>query len=150
MNTLCCLLAALHAAVGNLPQSDFADTEVSTNIPFAISPERMNTVTLTLELDDSPSNSVEVALGHDADGDGNLSVGESALVFGYDCGKWFRRETKDDAVRPAASGRLTLLRNRDGLDPTWNLAKVTRRGLRPSNERVVLHASLVGTVIRVK
>ena len=150
MNTLCCLLAALHAAVGNLPQSDFADTEVSTNIPFAVNPERMNTVTFTLELDESPSNSVEVALGHDADGDGNLSVEESALTFGYDCGRWFRRETKDDAVRPAASGKLTLHRDRDGFDPNWNLAKVTRRGLRPSNERVILHASLVGAVILVR
>ena len=51
---------AFGVTVESLPQSEYADTEVSTNIPFAVSFDTMSRVNFSLSLDASPSNSVEV------------------------------------------------------------------------------------------
>ena len=37
----------------------------------------------------TPSNNVEIALGRDADGDGELSFDEAAVRLGWDCGVFF-------------------------------------------------------------
>ena len=60
-----------------MPAPTFADTEVTTNIPFAVSFDTMSRVNFTLSLDASPTNGAEVAIGTDADGDGNLSLDEA-------------------------------------------------------------------------
>ena len=72
-----------------LSPSTFADTEASTNI--AISPlAGGRSFTVSLSLDATASNCVEVAVGHDAvPADGALSHAESSLLFGWDCGHWF-------------------------------------------------------------
>ena len=144
--TACCLIAALHATVPDLPPSAFADTEASTNLPFVVDLDRVNTVTFRLELNETPSNSVEVALGCDRNGDGNLSVEEADLVFGYDCGRWFRRVTKGDLLVPAEAGSLVRLAGKGEITAGWNLAKVTRRGLCASGVRVELRAVRRGAV----
>ena len=91
-------MAAFAVTVGPLPQSEFADTEVSTNIAFAGERPAMTRIEFTVALDATPTNGVEVAIGTDANGDGNLSVEESAYVFGYDCGKWFKRSQSESEV----------------------------------------------------
>ncbi len=48
MSILASLLLA--AVISQLPPSEFADTEVSTNIPFAVSLETMSRVEFTLGL----------------------------------------------------------------------------------------------------
>ena len=78
--------------VSSLPPSEYADTEVSTNIAFTVERPAMTRIEFTVALDATPTNSVEVAIGSDANGDGNLSVEEAAYTFGFDCGKWFERE----------------------------------------------------------
>ena len=78
MNTLaCCLFGAFNITVGVLPPCDYADAECSTNFPVAVDFSTMSRFEFSLALDASPSNAVEVAIGTDADGDGNLSVEES-------------------------------------------------------------------------
>ncbi len=69
--------------------SAFADTEVSTNI--AIAPlVGSRSFTVSLSLDATASNCVEVAVGHDAaPADGVLSHAESSTQFGWDGGFWF-------------------------------------------------------------
>ena len=105
MNTLaCCLFATLGAFSGRLPPSDYADTEVSTNVPFAVNANLTDMMSIALDFDATPSNSVEIAIGHDADGDGNLSPEESAVVFGYDCGTWFQRSAKRNAAPSRGTG----------------------------------------------
>ena len=47
---------AFCAAVGQLPAPTFADTEVTTNIPFAVSFDAMSRVDFSLSLDASPTN----------------------------------------------------------------------------------------------
>ena len=71
------VLAAQTVTVGTLPASEYADTEVSTNFPFSVLFEQKNQIEVTLALDTTPTNNVEVALGTDADGDGNLSPEET-------------------------------------------------------------------------
>ena len=85
-------MAAVAVTVTPLPPSEFADTEVSTNIVFVVERPAMTRIEFTVALDATPTNNVEVAIGTDANGDGNLAVEETAYVFGYDCGTWFCRD----------------------------------------------------------
>ena len=70
-----------------------------------------------------------------------LSLDEAALTVGYDCGEWFVRSSANDSVTysdAADSGifrRAYEIRSRY-IDPSWNLVKVTRRGLGVSNENI--------------
>ena len=132
-------VAAFGVTVEPLPMSDYADTEVSTNILFAVSFDAMSRMNFSISLEASPSNCVEVSIGEDANGDGVLSHEESACTFGFDCGRWFTRSSIDDReerlpapVREDADGTVraerTFLLKKRKLDEAWNLVKVTRRG----------------------
>ena len=55
--------AAFAVEVGELPQSAFADTEVSTNVAFAVGAHANRKLVFTLELQATASNNVEVAIG---------------------------------------------------------------------------------------
>ena len=132
---------AFAVEVGSLPTSEYADTEVSTNFTFSVGEGGGRRLVFSLELQASPTNNVEVAIGHDANCDGHLSIDETALAVGYDCGEWFVRSAANDGVTyfdAATSGvfcRTYEVRSRN-VDPLWNLVKVTRRGLGVTNENV--------------
>ena len=133
----------------------FADTEVSTNFAFAVGAAANRRLVFTLELQASPSNNVEVAIGCDADGDGALSLAESALAVGYDCGEWFVRSAEKDAVTSEAVSdagtfrRVYEIRSRH-VDPSWNLVKVTRRGFGVANENVTINPIETGFGLTIK
>ena len=91
-------VVALAVTVEPLPLSEYADTEVSTNIAFVVDRAIMTRIEFTVALEATPTNNVEVAIGTDGNGDGNLSVEESAYVFGYDCGAWFVRDRSKSRV----------------------------------------------------
>ena len=147
MKTSVCLFAVLVSAcsfavdVSMLPTSEFDDTEVSTNFTFAVGEGGNRRLVFVVELAATPTNNVDVAIGCDADEDGLLASNEAALVVGYDCGEWFVCSAANDSVTYsdiADSGvfrRTYEVRSRH-IDPTWNLVKVTRRGLGVSNENV--------------
>ena len=147
MKTSVCLLAVLVSTfsfavdVSTLPASEFDDTEVSTNFTFAVGEGSNRRLVFSLELEATPTNNVEVAIGCDADENGLLSLGEAALAVGYDCGEWFVRSAANDSVMcydAADSGtfrRSYEVRSRY-IDPSWNLVKVTRRGLGVSTENL--------------
>ena len=84
-------MSVFAVTVSELPSAEFADTEVSTNIAFVVERPAMSRIEFTVALDATPTNNVEVAIGMDGNGDGNLSVEEAAYTFGYDCGTWFCR-----------------------------------------------------------
>ena len=63
-------VAAFGVTVETLPASEFADTEVSTNIPFEVRFDAMSRMNFSISLDASPTNCVEVSIGEDANGDG--------------------------------------------------------------------------------
>ena len=162
MNILsCCLFAAFNATVGELPPCAYADTECSTNFAVSVDHSTMSRIEFTLSLDASPSNAVEVAIGTDADGDGNLSVEESAYTFGYDCGAWFCRDRTENrlnvlgTVPDAASAPTNRLERkfvlkRRKMDTAWNLAKITRRGSAPICERAFVRGYLPGLKLSIQ
>ena len=134
----CC---AFGVEVPQLPPSEFTDTEVSTNFVFAVGNGSNRRLVFDLELAATPTNNVEIAIGCDADENGLLSLDEVSLTVGYDCGEWFVRSAANDSVTysdVADSGTLRRtyeVRSRH-VDPSWNLVKVTRRGLGVSSETV--------------
>ena len=132
-------ISAFGVTVSALPQSEYADTEVSTNIAFAVERPAMTRIEFTVALDATPTNNVEVAIGTDTNSDGNLAVEEAAYVFGYDCGTWFARSAGLEglgsleclgSLEGLGGGRVekTFVLKRRQLDTAWNLVKVTRRG----------------------
>ena len=147
MKTAVFIILAFSASVGlgmeipSLPPSEYADTEVSTNFTFSVGEGGGRRLVFSLELQATPTNNVDVAIGHDVNGDGHLSLDETALAVGYDCGDWFVRSAANDSVTysdAADSGlfrRTYEVRSRQ-VDPSWNIVKVTRRGLGVASESV--------------
>ena len=78
--------------VGGLPAWEFADTEVSTNVPFAFPQANVKHFFLSMELAGTPSNNVQVAFGRDANTNGVLEVEEAGFAIGWDCGRWKVKE----------------------------------------------------------
>ena len=151
-------VAAFATAVESLPPSGFADTEVSTNIAFVVDRSEISRIEFTVALTATPTNNVEVAIGTDANGDGNLAVEEAAYVFGYDCGKWFCRDregkvkVEGEQWNGAPYSRLshTFILKTKKLDETWNLVKVTRRGFGSVCELVKVEGRLPGFKLEVR
>ena len=86
-----CLAAAVAAAdvsLGQLPECGYADTETSTNVPLAFARAGVKNFDFELCLVGTPSNNVQLAFGRDADCDGILSLEETVMTFGWDCGEW--------------------------------------------------------------
>ena len=146
---------AVAATVGSLPQSEYADTEVSTNIAFAVSLDAMSRLEFTLSLDASPTNCVEAAIGTDTDNDGNLSPEETDYTVSYRCGKWFQRDAVADAETETTEPhtgrieRMFTLRKRK-LNPAWNLLKVTRRGVAEIGEVTLVEGKKPGAALIVR
>ena len=67
-------ISAFGVTIPQLPPSEYADTEVSTYIPFVVSLETMNQIKFTLTCDASPTNAVEVSVGAYENGDGRFSI----------------------------------------------------------------------------
>ena len=67
-----------------------------------------------------------VAIGHDADCDGDLSFDETDFVFGCDCGERYLVDYSAQRVFEGI-GDSILIKHRD-YNPAWNLAKVIKRG----------------------
>ena len=72
-----------------LPPSAFVDTEVSTNIVLVQPAANVSGLNLQLLFSGTSSNNVEIALGMDADNDGELSFDEMDIRLGWDCGRYF-------------------------------------------------------------
>ena len=172
--------AALMARAGErfappqLPLSEWADTEISTNLFFDADAATDNKFTLAIALENAATNnSVEVAFGIDADGDGALALEESELSVGWDCGEWRLRDFRGGAVLSAESGAsaLTLALYLSGTDrsartmegnvfsgdaaptffnPAWNRARVTVRGETAALECIEARATTVGFFLRFR
>ena len=142
--------------VSSLPPSEYADTEVSTNISFVVDRSMMTRIEFTVALDATPTNNVEVAIGTDANGDGNLAVEEAAYTFGFDCGKWFERDCEGaeligaECPTPRARIENTIVLKSSQLDSAWNLVKVTRRGCGTSCELVETKGRKPGFKLEVR
>ena len=145
-------LAAARVVVQSLPEAVRPLAEVETNVVFSVGAPRDNLWRLSVELDASVSNCVEVVLGCDADEDGALGIDEGELSVGWSCGEWFWRDRRGGGAGRIADGegmrridwtlRLAADKSARSVDgsvfsgavaPTcfsadWNMVRVVSRG----------------------
>ena len=152
--TAICLLLALFPAlaarvdVPSLPPSPHADTEASTNLPLRVNAAALQSLTLSVSFGTCETNEVLVAIGADADGNGDLSLDEAALAYGFDCGAWYRADLRTGAASAADVSALSV--GREEFDPSWNLVKVVRRGVAEVGESVSVDVEKVRFDIRIR
>ena len=88
-------VGARKVEVAALPVPEALDTEVSTNVTLRMgSAFGGRILQFALSLEASPSNALQIAFGHDADGDGILSFGETASVLGWRSGRCFIEDVR--------------------------------------------------------
>ena len=141
-------LAEARVVVPSLPEAVTPDAEVSTNIALNVNAARLQTLTLSVEFESCATNEVLVAIGADADDDGDLSVDEAAIVFGCDCGAWYRADLRTGEIETAATNALVIGKRQ--FDPAWNRLKVVRRGFGEISESVEKDEERVRFDIRVR
>ena len=140
--------AGARVVVPSLPEAVTPDAEVSTNIALNVNAARLQTLTLSVEFESCVTNEVLIALGADADLDGDLSVDEADIVFGCDCGAWYRADLRTGEIETAATNALVI--GKREFDPAWNLAKVVRRGFGEIGETVSVDKERVRFDIRIR
>ena len=141
-------LAGARVTVPALPEPDVPDAEAVTNFPFTVNAERLERLTIAISLDSCVTNEVLVAIGADADNDGDLSMDESDIVFGCDCGAWYRADLRTGDVEDCSTNAIVI--GKREFDPAWNLAKVVRRGFGEIGESVSVDEERVRFDIRIR
>ena len=140
--------AAMQVVVPQLPASECADAEVSTNIALNINAARLERLTFAVMFESCETNEVLVALGADADSDGDLSIDEADIVFGCDCGAWYRADLRTGETMQQTTNVLVI--GKREFDPSWNRFKVIRRGLGEICESVSADEERVRFDIRIR
>ena len=140
--------AGTRVVVSLLPEAARPDAEVCTNIALNVNAARLQALTISVSFDACETNEVLVALGADADGDGDLSVDEADVVFGCDCGAWYRADLRTGAVETATTNALVI--GKGQFVPAWNRLKVVRRGLGEIGETVEKDEEYVRFDIRIR
>ena len=181
----CGAFAAGTHHVSAMQESPWLDTEVFTNVTFNSLGRELRKIDVDMQFVGSPTNNVQIAFGHDADHDGDLSDDEAQLVFGWKCGRRFLslpfeecRIFDDVAEQEGGSHRLRFAAQfngrqepilfvlRDNAQPclsdftaashdwsgvaSWNLCKVTRRGVNEAFEAVDFETASTYFVIKVR
>ena len=147
--------AGARVIVQSLPKVATPDAEVSTNIALNVDAARLQALTLSVAFESCETNEVLVAIGEDADNDGDLSVDETAIVFGYDCGAWYRADlstgtASTEGSDPSVEATNAVVIGKREFDPAWNLVKVVRRGLGEIGETVEVDEERVRFDIRIR
>ena len=143
-----CAFAGARVVVPSLPEAVRPDAEVSTNIELAVNAARLQTLTISVEFESCVTNEVLVAIGADADLDGDLSVDEADIVFGCDCGAWYRADLRTGEIETATTNAHVI--GKREFDPAWNRVKVVRRGFGEIDENVIVDKERVRFDIRIR
>jgi hypothetical protein len=147
--------AGARVVVPSLPEAATPDAEVSTNIALNVDATRLQTLTFSVAFDSCETNEVLVAIGADGDNDGDLSLDEAAIVFGCDCGEWYRTDLRmgtasTEGSDPSVEATNAVVIGKREFDPAWNLVKVVRRGLGEIGETVEVGEERVRFDIRIR
>ena len=102
------------------------DAEAVTNVSVQLCHERLKSYTAIISFESNQTNEVLIALGRDANADGDLAFDEADLVFGCDCGSWYSADLRTGETIAANTNALTI--GRSAFSPLWNRAKLIRRG----------------------
>ena len=140
--------AGVRVVVPSLPEAATPDAEVCTNIALNVNAARLQTLTLSVEFESCVTNEVLVAIGADADLDGDLSVDEADIVFGCDCGAWYRADLRTGEIETAMTNALVIGKRQ--FDPAWNRLKVVRRGVGEIGETVGVDEERARFDIRIR
>jgi len=122
-------LAGDGVVVSPMPETVRPFAEVETNMAFSAGAPSDNLWRLSVELDASVSNCVEVVLGCDKDEDGILGIDEGGMSIGWDCGEWFWRDRRGGGV-----GRIAAAEGSRRLD--WTLRLNADKSARSVNGNV--------------
>ena len=147
--------AGARVVVPSLPEAATPDAEVCTNIALKVDATRLQTLTISEAFDSCVTNEVLVAIGADGDNDGDLSLDEAAIVFGCDCGEWYRTDLRTGSAStegsdpPVEATNAVVIGKRE-FDPAWNLVRVVRRGLGEIGETVTVEEERVRFDIRIR
>ena len=144
--------AAAWVVVPQLPEAMRPLAEVETNVAFSVGMPGDNIWRLSIELDASTSNCVEVVMGTDADEDGALGIDEGEFSVGWSCGDWFWRDrrgggtgrvadaegarrldwtlrlTEDKSARSVVGNVFSGAVDPTCFNPAWNMIRVVSRG----------------------
>ena len=97
------------------PVSEFADTEVSTNITIRTGRTLSREVEIHIQLAGTPTNCLEVAFGRDANANGALDAEETETVYGWRAGRYFVENVRgwerieSEAAASAQRGVIDIL-----------------------------------------
>ena len=144
--------AAARVDMPSLPEAMRPLAEVETNVAFSVGVPGDNLLRLSIELDASTSNCVEVVMGTDADEDGALGIDEGEFSVGWSCGEWFWRDrrgggtgrvadaegarrldwmlrlTEDKSARSVVGNLFSGAVDTTCFNPAWNMIRVVSRG----------------------
>ena len=109
-----------------LPEGTLPDTEVTTNVALNVQHDGNMRFSISIDAASCTSNEVLVAVGCDADSDGDLSLDEAAFVYGIEDGERYLVNMESGTVSADAPATVTI-RARN-FNPAWNMAKVVKRG----------------------
>ena len=140
--------ASTRVEVSALPSGEYADTEVSTNVALNVNAARLERLTFSVAFESCETNEVLVALGADTDGNGDLSIDEADVVFGCDCGAWYRADLRTGETMQQTTNVLVV--GKREFDPSWNRLKVIRRGFGEIGESVSVDEERVRFDIRIR
>ena len=140
--------AGARFVVPSLLEPTTPDAEVSTNLALNVNAARLQMLTISVSFDTCETNELLVAVGADADGDGDLSLDESDIVFGCDCGSWYRADLRTGVVETPTTNALVI--GKSQFDPAWNRLKVVRRGFGSIGETVEKDEERVRFDIRMR
>lgn len=178
MMACCCLgMALVIASPTNAPAAFSTEMERTFSVPDIA--EQNVWLDGGIHFTASPSNRIEIALGPDRNGDGQLGDDEAPFAFAVDCGRMIVRDGKGDELYSGdafdAPIRLSFVPARRGAvdawkvgfvdEPplaggefpedlpslaTWNLARVRMSGARAATARVSLRRNRAATVFVVR
>ena len=123
---VCAPIVGLAAEMFVLAPSFEPDAEAVTNVPVVVNMERLKAWTALISFEACVTNEVLIALGCDANADGDLAFEETDLLLGCDCGSWYRADLRTGETFVAVTNALTI--SRCAFSPFWNRAKFIRRG----------------------
>ena len=109
-----------------LPEGTLPDTEVSTNVALSVQHDGNMRFSISIGAASCTSNEVLVAVGCDADSDGDLSPDEAAFVYGIENGVRYFVDMESGTVSADAPATVTIRARR--FNPAWNMAKAVKRG----------------------
>ncbi len=134
--------------IPTLPYVEPPYPENSTNVHVAVNMERLNTISFSIDISPSSSNEVAVAVGNDADGNGDLSFDEASVVFGYDNGERYFADLETGNVAEGVASTIVFKRGEWAAE--WNLVKVIKRGVGNASESVEADVENKKFVIRLR